>query len=164
MNTTIEFALLEKIIYNLYINMTDYSKTSARIREILPRLMELTPGCWIADQFEGENTPWMVGLYAPGGQRLIMSEEVTDHCGHMNLDHKRDDFEIIGHPIKLEDVLEAFSSVRTHYSGIYVETDGYAYSKEDDMTPLFIWKYGKTFDDQPGKTKQFISEILSNKE
>lgn len=133
--------------------MTDFSKTSARIRELVPRLMELSFGCVVdvCIQHEPGYESFVFNKWEQKGEIFIK----TNHDEMLHIE----EFGIIGHPIDLESVLDAVEKAweNTVTGGVYNGNVDLWRSKVDIDT---LWKYGKLFDEQETETKQFITDIV----
>lgn len=147
--------------------MNDFTTTEARIRELVPRLQELSFGCeifccgdteYIVDSEESKN------CNSDKDERPMLLE-VTAYCPEQRHNPWRNgdctdtylDFEknlsdgevkVIGHPITLEDVLEAI--------GVGVITAQQAH----DL--IIIWDGGKDFSRQSDEAKQVVHNLLFN--
>jgi len=144
----------------------DYTATEERIRELVPRLKRLTPGCAMQlfgiapavmigsfsnEYFEGssapEQSPLTYHFYQPiaaGGYKIekVASKAISN-------------FQIIGHPIRLEDVLEAVGD--RAYDIVELK------SKLGSVLRYLyeLWIPGKPFSEQPEETKEFITNLLN---
>lgn len=144
--------------------MKDFSKTEAKIRELVPRLKRLSFGCKVfRDKFEGEG----VVLEKTGTEdcytaRAAFSGLLGFSSNFIKVLKLRHD-DIIGHPITLDDVFEAFFISKVQLECIEYYSRGIRishYSKENGFIDKF-WEYGKPFSEQPEETQQFISDLLS---
>ena len=129
----------------------DHTATEERIRELVPRLKELTFGCQIQ------------GI---GGDEYVINETQLDtyvcdnsfeflftDCSNVYESKKKEDFKIIGHPITLEDVLDAVHQCEKEHD----------FDWEDViMEILNRWQFGKDFSQQTEEAKEFITALFNN--
>ena len=116
-----------------------------KIREALPRLKGLTPGCFIAENISGNifkllsynKTSETFDYYNPVDGMFEEALETLD-C-----------FEVIGHPIQLNDVLEWLLDFRK-------------YSTKDSQIQevLNVWDLSSVFlADQSDEFKEFLNDL-----
>lgn len=127
-----------------------------RIRELVPRLKELSKGCRIVVSMRAAIDPPL------------------QHCRIINTDHKQKYFgldygyhtgtgtcirndieEVIGHPITLEDVFEALGISKEFVIGGSEDCPS-----NDWIDIIREWEYGKSFDQQTKGTQDFIESLL----
>jgi len=148
-------------------NNTDYTATEKKIRDLVPRLKELSFGCeYIGKQMK---SPSKIHCIFRGYVQLVGKIDIKVEEFHDKLN--RGVYKIIGHPIRLEDVLEAY---REHKKDSLEEfelivdacgTFGFVYAdgthewaKTD--TAQLVWATGKDFSQQRDETKMFIRDLL----
>lgn len=77
-----------------------------KIREALPRLKELTKGCIFTNKNKNKVINYEVLGFSPGGKLNATCFNKFKVSWDYNVDKFRVKFEVIGHPIKLNDVLQ----------------------------------------------------------
>lgn len=146
-----------------------YELVSEAIYSLVPRLKELSVGCKLkhwCDTPVGEKEYDLVFINKDFEENMmfrVIGGEDEVHCEYQikYFDNEVDDFasyEIIGHPITLEGVLEAF---RVDYQ-IKLEIS-YAIDCIWLMTPnsgVFEWKCGKPLSEQSDETINFLASLL----
>jgi len=124
--------------------MTNLEKTSAEIRRLVPRLMELSFGCriktktgiYLAEEWNTADGAYIV--YKLGGDKA--KPNYAKLPGNTK-------YRIIGHPITLEDALEAFFTTKKANTEYINEL-------------ILIWQYGKPYDQQSPEIHDFVASIL----
>ena len=116
-------------------------KIEDKIREVLPQLNELTKGCLIK---ESDSIKEVILRYKWDFIDTYSKERIIE-----TFDIRKPTFEIIGHPVMLNDVLEYLLYVRL-------------YSPEDKqiIRVLNIWNFSSVFlADQNEKLKEFLNNL-----
>lgn len=123
-----------------------------KIYELVPRLKELSFGC----EVDIDYLVWRNSEIEPKKTRVI---DAFDNQVYVdNVDKiaciTKDDFQIIGHPIRLEDVLEAMT-----------ESDRLPENKWKQGIKSLVemsegWVFGKTLDDQSQETITLVGNLL----
>lgn len=134
--------------------MNKYKETENKIRDLVPRLKELSFGCEVYgdERFK---------------ERVIKVEEGNIYCDYepQRIYEEGSFREIIGHKITLEDVLEAFCVL---HPGITWVTNGLnngaiRFIRESTVSTAnqecFRWQYGKDFSLQSDECKEFIKQL-----
>ena len=136
--------------------MTTLEKTSKEIRRLVPRLMELGFGCEVIgyhDWKENKNGEW---------EFTKTNDVCTSYDGRrwcICVNGSYDEYEIIGHPITLVDVLEAIGRDFV----LYHEKDAVCFYSKGSEEFEFRWQYGKPYDQQSPEVHEFVANILFNK-
>ena len=129
--------------------MNNLQKTSAEIRRILPRLMELSLGCKVKSS-QYPNLDFMIIRKDPHREYdnyLLIYNDGTIY-------QPRENLEIIGHSITKEDVEEAI--------GLFMQRcEMWNQEGEDNILQLNrIWGYGKPYHQQSSEVHNFVANIL----
>ncbi len=125
-----------------------------KIREALPRLKELTKGCLLG--YDGENIDIEI---------INTNKNIVTYIDAVNIDKIKDasfeefsqlDMSIIGHPIKLNDVLEY---IKIKDTPIYntTQVDNIAFGV---FPKIQYWNLSSVYlKDQSNELKQFLNEL-----
>lgn len=128
-----------------------------KIVEAVPEIMELKFGCQFYDETDYPMT--LVDLILDKKDRIIKLRTIT--CDIQNTRHGTpidiSHYKIIGRPITLEDVLRAGKKLT-----LYVNSKGQINTKNtlENKWHWCNWHLGKTFDEQPQQTKDFLYDIF----
>lgn len=123
-------------------------KLENKIREALPRLKELTPGCFIAENISGNifkllsynKTSETFDYYNPVDGMFEEALETLD-C-----------FEVIGHPIQLNDVLEYWKKKSNTTSATAFKNELYKITMDWNLSSVFLA-------DQSDELKEFLNDL-----
>lgn len=167
-----------QLLFLIKEKMSKLSQLQGRIYELVPRLKELSFGCEV-EMFEIDGTDVSktveIGMGTVLGKSLRIGEYIIlniqkpfidSHSGKFNNDQieswREGSLRVIGHPITLEDVLEALNNTEHycygyHYDEGFIITDGGGeYYKDGD----FYWESGKPLSDQSQETIAFLHSLL----
>ena len=155
--------------------MNNLETVSARVRELVPRLMKSSVGCelvCIKDRagFKGHDVGDRVRVVSTEGGRLFVDQFVLwgkKSQGTFKWIYGRtiDDFKIIGHPITRDDILEALSEFNPKFIWAW-DSGGYliqwCVNKKKFTRFLNSPKFpiGKPLSEQPQETIDFLADIL----
>lgn len=136
----------------------DYTATEERIRELVPRLKELSFGCIV--ELNTGTTLVCLKTYGDSFDAFYLKE------GERRCPSKNQIRKIIGHPIDLEDVLEAGLAAGVEIDVFYRDYkrgEGFYICTEEsfcDHGVEVIWITGKDFSQQSEECKMFIKDLL----
>jgi hypothetical protein len=167
--------------------MTTLEKTSAEIRRLVPRLMEETRNCKFlyTKGFGCLNKPYTVVCIIDDNELDYMHRIIRFHFNrpgdgdrvekvffvahknsksHTGLDQEKEwnDCKIIGHPITLEDVLEAIKEQHPYKNLSYVDNRCNEVISGITLDVITSWQYGKPYDQQSPEVHEFVADILFN--
>lgn len=129
-------------------------KLEAKIRELVPRLKELSFGCEvrISDFYLPNEGSAIVIFNDKKMISVICDNKVRKDFRYGNVPNH--DFETIGHPITLEDVLESIEEYKKQKFNVQTTS----------AAALFVasnhWQYGKHLPQQPKKTINFLYSLF----
>lgn len=150
--------------------MKDYTNTEKRIRDLVPRLRELRLGCGVSWTEKGKTTRGIVIRVSEDGDTFELDNRRVaslSYLAYAKKKHRPEDFdyEIIGHPITLEDILEAFPKLCFKDGHLW---EGFKKSKnkspvvpEEPRCEIMefgvTWTPGKDFSQQSQECQEFIA-------
>lgn len=146
--------------------MNRHEKTAAKIRELVPRLRELSFGCKVSYDWGDENiSHYIVSVYDGGNfvEVLSWAGGYSSSTPNLNINPR---LKVIGHQIRLEDVLEALSFIVPNIKGEsfymvdphgnFIEVFNSVLMKRDG-----VWEIGKPFSEQSQECQDFIADLLN---
>ena len=138
--------------------MTTLQKTETEIRRLVPRLMELSFGCKFYYRKEWrEDILTFVCAYLDTGNTTSVCHLWEKTSESTINDFDINECEIIGHPITLEDVLEALMT--------FQNDEEVNVSRISDFYGLILrrdWQFGKPYSEQPQEVHEFVANVLFN--
>lgn len=149
--------------------MKNFAETEKNIRDLVPRLKELSFGCLIyvaGDHDRVFRIPDQVVVkQRKSGREYIRLKGVSSQSWtevEFEDFRNRADVKIIGHPITLEDVLEAVQKKQSTSVEVFFDSDKDLVIRQSGDGPGGLWSLGKPFPEQPEETKDFIENLLTN--
>lgn len=149
--------------------MSNLELLTKRIHELVPSSMELTFGCEV--MFNKHRTKVIQEEYVEesnGCKSFILRYEENDKFEEMRIGREYPpeegdgdwmyDFEILGHPITLSDVLRAMEQILTD-NGIYTK-DAYEQVFLQVISDPGRWDLTKNLSEQSQETIDFLWEII----
>lgn len=125
-----------------------------KIRETLPRLKELTKGCVFTDKNKVINYE-VVGFSSDGKLTATYFNKFKISWDY-NVDKFRIKYDVIGHPIKLNDVLEYLKGKNTEVHSI----NKYGLFHDRNWKAVCNWDLSSVFlADQSEELKEFLNSL-----
>lgn len=135
-----------------------------KIRDLVPRLKELSFGCEVMmDQISGDrkfiervtHDEKYGSIFTQSGFQFIRDGD------EFLLEDEHFDSKIIGHPIQLEDVLEAIENGTEYYLSIESSWEDKIVFRVNGIYESFIyWEYGKPLSEQSEELINFLYDLL----
>lgn len=146
--------------------MTTLEKTSAEIRRLVPRLMEVRRVCEIKSKKDNQLNQYRF-TFVSFGQNEIIRFDTDEEFGNGQYSWIKNDtlhktglgndnnLIIIEHPITLEDVLEALMK--------FDDDEEVNISRINDFYSMILrreWQFRKPYDQQSKEVHEFVANIL----
>jgi len=128
--------------------MTKLQELKNKINEAVPEILELKFGCRIKS-------------YCYPDTDIVIDDaiEIDSLVGGKYATHERDNIEILGRPITLEDVLVAIEKQHEVILTV-VKNDNGTHITNEFAEVLRSWKWGKPLSQQPKETIGFLYNLL----
>ena len=144
---------LKAVIFNLFSGENLKNKIMKelenKIREALPRLQELTKGCIFTDR--NNVIKYEVLGFSSDGKLTATYFNKFKISWNYNVDKFRVKFEVIGHPIKLNDVLEWLCKTKNHSCNMQ-DGNFYIFGHAWNLSSVFLA-------DQSNELKEFLNDL-----
>lgn len=137
--------------------MTSHLTTlTEKIQKACPELMELSFGCKVVhyyDHYDGSHADKCTVIQQEGNDILVVSHGQYDLV--LEKEYIPEDFEILGHPIRLEHVLRSMEDVlKDKFKMNY-------HRNEQKLNLLKLWDLTKDLSDQTEDVWEFLDNLLT---
>jgi hypothetical protein len=134
-------------------------KLEKRIRELVPSLQELSFGCEFKIYTEPVERLAYIKSYGDGYNTVCTVRKNGDVYTVLRPRSEIESWEILGHPIQLQDVMMAIEKKNDHFEkGWSISIDGF-FIKDGEMLPIW-WDLGKPLNGQSEEVITFLNELL----